>query len=110
MSYHDTVSALAQDAERLEQVYREAREAGATDAFKQAIDDSHAKAPENLLYAAWFYRLRDTAAKAKGYAVAWSWVIPLAVINGLLFWWLSDDSFMITIEGLRGLSEPLRPR
>jgi hypothetical protein len=99
MSYHDTVSALAQDAEQLEQVYRAAREAGATDAFKQAIDDSHEKAPENLLYAAWFYRLKDTVAQARGYVVAWAWVIPLAVINGLLFWWLSADRFVITIEG-----------
>jgi hypothetical protein len=100
MAYHDTVSSLAQDAERLEQVYRAAREAGAADSFKQAIDDSHTQAPENLLYAAWFYRLKDTVAQAKGYAVAWGWVIPLAVINGLLFWWLSADRFIIKVEGL----------
>ena len=81
MSYHDTVSALADDPEQLEQAFRAAREAGATDAFKQAIDDHHTKAPENLLYAAWFYRLKDTAVKAKGYAVAWAWVLPLAVMS-----------------------------
>jgi hypothetical protein len=108
MSYHDTVSALARDAERLEEAYRAAREAGVTDAFKQAIDDSHAKAPENLLYAAWFYRLRDTVAQAKGY-VAWAWVIPLAVINALSFWWLSDDRFRIAIEGFRGTERTFAP-
>jgi hypothetical protein len=53
MSYQDTVTALAEDAERLEQVYRAARQAGAAEAFKKAIEDNHARWPENLLYAAW---------------------------------------------------------
>ena len=109
MSYHDTVSALAQDAEQLEQVYRAAHKAGETDALKQAVDDSHTNAPGNLLYAAWFHRLKYAAAQAKGYAVAWAWVIPLAVINALLFWWLSDDRFMITIESFRGTDRDLMP-
>jgi hypothetical protein len=109
MSYHDTVSALAKDAEQLEQIYHAALQAGETDAFKQAIDDSHTNAPENLLYAAWFHRLKYTAAQAKGYVVAWGWVIPLAVINGLLFWWLSGDRFMITIEGFRGAERDFLP-
>jgi hypothetical protein len=103
MSYHDAVSALAQDAEQLEQVYHAALEAGETDAFKQAIDESHTTAPENLLYAAWFYRLKYTAAQAKSFVVAWAWVIPLALLNGLLFWWLSDDQrYMIQTVGPRG--------
>jgi len=102
MLYRDTVSALAQEAEQLEQVYQAALEARQADAFKQAIDDSYVQAPENLLYAAWFHRLKSTAARARGYVIAWAWVIPLAVINGLLFWWLSGDRFKITIEGFRG--------
>jgi len=109
MSYHDTVGALAQDAEQLEQIYHTALEAGEADAFKQAIDDSHASAPENLLYAAWFHRLKHAAVRAKGFAVAWAWVIPLAVINGLLFWWLSADRFMITIERFRGTERDFLP-
>jgi len=100
MSYHDTVSALATDAEQLEQVYHAALKAGETDAFKQAIDDSHTAAPDNLLYEAWFHRLKHTAAQAKRFVVAWAWVIPLALINGLLFWRLSDDQrYMIRVAG-----------
>ena len=109
MLYHDQVGALAEDAEQLEEVYQAALRAGDAGAFKQAIDDSHTSAPENLLYAAWFHRLKHTAAQAKGYAVAWAWVIPLAVLNGLLFWWLSDDRFMITIEGFRGTERAFVP-
>jgi hypothetical protein len=102
MSYHEMVSAHAQDAEQLEQVYHEALQAGGKDAFKQAIDDSYASAPENLLYAAWFHRLKYAAAQAKSFATAWPWVIPLAVLNGLLFWWLSDDArFMVELARTR---------
>jgi hypothetical protein len=102
MSYHNTVKALAKNAEQLEQVYHAALEAGEADAFKQAIDDSHAAAPDNLLYAAWFHRLRYAATQAKSFAIAWAWVIPLALFNGLLFWWLSDDSrYMIEIASTR---------
>lgn len=109
MSYHDIVSDLAQEAKQLEQVYRAAVEAGEVEAFKQAIDDNHASAPENLLYDAWFHRLKHAAAQARGYVVAWAWVVPLAVINGLLFWWLSTDRFMITIEGLQGVERDFMP-
>jgi hypothetical protein len=109
MSYHDKVGALAQDAEQMEQVYHAALKAGDTDAFKEAIDDSYRSAPKNLLYAAWFHRLKHAAAQAKGTVVAWAWVIPLAVINGLLFWWLSADRFTITIEGFRGTERDFLP-
>ncbi len=101
MSYHETVKDLAADAEQLEQVYQTALKSGEGEAFKAAIDTSHANAPDNLLYAAWFHRLKRSAAQAKGYAVTWAWVIPLAFINALLFWWLSDDRFVVTIEGFQ---------
>ena len=100
MSYHEEVETLAQDPARLEQVYAEASEAGQGDAFKQAIDESYASAPDNLLYAAWFHRLNRAAERTKGFVVAWAWVIPLALVNGVLFWWLSDSQlFMIELAG-----------
>ena len=109
MSYHDKVSVLVEDAEKLEQVYQAAIKAGETDSFKLAIDDNYAAVPENLLYAAWFYRLKYTAVQVKGFVIAWTWVIPMAVINGLLFWWLSDERYIITIEGFRGGSRDFLP-
>jgi hypothetical protein len=105
MSYHDTVEALAKDPEQLERVYHAACTSGETEAFKKAIDDSYASAPDNLLYAAWFHRLRYAADRAKGFVVAWAWVIPLALVNGLLFWWLSDDQrFMVELAGTRTIA------
>lgn len=102
MSYHDKIRALRSDAQQLEHVYQEARKAGETDAFKQAIDDHFASAHDNLLYAAWFHRLEHAADEAKAFVVAWGWVIPLALVNGLLFWSLSDSQrFMIELAGPR---------
>jgi hypothetical protein len=109
MSYLDAVNDLAEDAEQLEHVYQSARKAGEAEAFKAAIDASYATAPENLLYAAWFYRLKHAAAQASGYVIAWSWAIPLALINALLFWWLSNDRFMITVEGFQGDARDYMP-
>jgi hypothetical protein len=109
MTYRDQVSALAKDPEQLEQAFRQALQAGEADAFKQAIDDVHAEAPDNLLYAAWFHRLKDAAVQAKRYVVAWAWVVPLAAANALLFWWLSGQSFMITIENSRGIGREVMP-
>ena len=110
MSYNDTISALAGNAEQLEQVYQTALQAGEADAFQQAIDTNHTATPDNLLYAAWFYRLKKTATQAKEYVVAWAWVIPLAVINGLLLWWFSDERFIITMKGLLpGTNRTLMP-
>jgi hypothetical protein len=96
MSYHDTVSALAGDAEQLEALYQSAVDAGEAEAFKQAIDNAQTGAPENLLFAAWYYRLHYAATRAKASFVAWGWAVPLAVLNGLLFWWLSDDDRFAT--------------
>ena len=105
MSYNETVHALAADAAQLEEVYQTAVQAGQADAFQEAIEASYTTAPDNLLYAAWFYRLKQAAVQAKGYVVAWAWVIPLAVINGLLLWALSDERYTVTIQGLRSGSD-----
>lgn len=99
-SYANIVQFLNRDAAQLEQRYHEALKSGEGEAFKRAIEVSYGEQPENLLYAAWFHRLQYVATQARHYAVAWAWVIPLAIVNGLLFWWLSDENrFMIEIVG-----------
>ncbi|MDX1418086.1 MAG: hypothetical protein R3293_28045, partial [Candidatus Promineifilaceae bacterium] len=110
MSYLDKIYTLAADAEQMEQVYQSAAAAGETEAFQKAIVTGHESQPDNLLFAAWYYRLIAAASQAKEYVVAWAWVIPLAVINGLLLWLLADENrFMITIEGFLGRSEDFIP-
>jgi hypothetical protein len=109
MTYQQRVFDLSGDPEQLEQVYQAALKAGQAGAFEQAIDAGYETAPDNLLYAAWFHRLKYTAKKAKDNVVAWAWVIPLALLNAFLFWWLSGDQFTITIAGYGIYSRDLAP-
>lgn len=103
MPGHTIVSTLVEEPEQLEQAYHEAVKAGETDAFRQGIAARRAAAPDNLLYAAWHYRLQYAATQVKGTFIKWGWVIPLALLNGLLFWWLSDDArYVIRLHGPRG--------
>jgi hypothetical protein len=96
MDYQDRITTLAADPEQLEQLYQSAVQASEAESFQQAIAAGYTDAPDNLLYAAWFHRLKETAAAVKGFTVAWGWVIPLALLNGLLFWALSDDQRFVT--------------
>ncbi|MEA3337375.1 MAG: hypothetical protein U9R25_15865 [Chloroflexota bacterium] len=91
MSYLDTIHNLATDPEQLELTYQQAVQTGDGDAFAEAIDAGYTKAGDNLLLAAWHYRLAYAAAAAKKRVIAWSWAIPLGLLNGLLLWLLSDD-------------------
>lgn len=110
MTFQETVTSLGNDAEALETLYQQAQSRGDAQAFKEAIDAGHHAAPDNLLYAAWYYRLKEGAEQVKEFAVAWAWVVPLALINGLLFWWLSDDqAFMVTIHGFEGYEQDFLP-
>ncbi|MCA9865782.1 MAG: hypothetical protein KC410_04780 [Anaerolineales bacterium] len=102
MSYQETIHTLAADAEQLEHVYQAALDAGEGEAFRQAIDANRTAAPDNLLFAAWYYRLRPAAARAKASFIAWGWALPLALLNGLFLWFLSDDQrFAIEIAAAR---------
>jgi hypothetical protein len=109
MPYQDKINALAADPEQLELIYHTAEKAGETESFKEAIEESYTAEPTNLLYAAWFHRLKYSAVLAKEYVVAWGWAIPLAIINGLLFWWFSDERYMINLEGFQGRSDDFVP-
>ena len=91
MSYLPTILQHASDPEELELSYQQAVKVGAEEAFAEAVEAGYAQAGDNLLLAAWHYRLAYAMAKAKGRVIAWGWAIPLGVLNGLLLWLLSDD-------------------
>jgi hypothetical protein len=75
----------------VELAYQRAVKAGQGDEFSAAIESGYAGDPGNLLYAAWHYRLAHAAEAVKRRAIAWGWALPLAVLNGLILWLISDD-------------------
>ncbi|MFN2138089.1 MAG: hypothetical protein ACK2UK_19190, partial [Candidatus Promineifilaceae bacterium] len=99
--------------EQLEQVFHLAESSGETSDFRQAIEESYAAQPDNLLYGAWAARLRYAAAytqtHARQWAINWAWAVPLALLNGLLFWWLSNERYMVEIVGFQGRRDDFVP-
>lgn len=91
MSYLPTIQQLAENPEALELAYQQAVKAGEQAAFAEAVEAARAESPDNLLLAAWHYRLAGAAAAVKKRVIAWGWALPLAALNGLLLWLLSDD-------------------
>jgi cytochrome bd-type quinol oxidase subunit 2 len=95
MAYLHEVQAARGDPESLEDLYQTARQERKEDAFKAAILSCYRESPEDVLYAAWYYRLQRSAqaGEAKGRAINWKLAIPLSAITGLIFWILSNPRF-----------------
>lgn len=90
-SYLDDIRAGAHDPQRLEQVYQAARRVRKDKQFAADMALCHAETPENILYAAWYYRLDTEADEHAGHLAAnWRLAVPLSVALGLAFWLLSD--------------------
>ncbi len=99
MTYLSTVLHNASNPEELELSYQQAVKAGAEADFAAAIETGYAQSGDNLLLAAWHYRLAYAMARARGRVIAWGWALPLGLFNGLLLWLLSDDQrFNIRVE------------
>ena len=98
------VNRFADDPEQLERLYHEAVAAGQASSFRRAIRQGRQVLPENRLFAAWYFRLEYVAIELSNFVVNWSWVIPLALLNGLLFWILSDEAFVIKYANYAVLS------
>jgi hypothetical protein len=92
MDFKSEILSANGDPEKLEKLYRIAEEAGELRAFKAAMQTNYEDAPDNVLYAAWFFRFQapEKEEVAAGKGVNWLAAIPLSLLTGLLFWLLSD--------------------
>jgi hypothetical protein len=91
MSFPQTIQRLTASPAELELAYQQAVKAGSEREFAEALEASYAQAADNLLLAAWHYRLAYAAARVKSRVVAWGWALPLGALNGLLLWLIADD-------------------
>jgi hypothetical protein len=92
VDYPAAIRAAQGDPQRLEDLYRAAGEAYAADTFANALVASYREAPDNLLYAAWYYRLQGAAPEARParHPANWRLAVPLSVLLALTLWALSD--------------------
>ncbi len=94
MDYRDEIRNAATDPQRLEELYRRARSVREAESFRTAMEACYQQSPQNLLYAAWQYRLASEAAEERAAppAANWKLAIPLSLAAGLLLWLLSDSA------------------
>ncbi|MFQ5616846.1 MAG: hypothetical protein ACE5GO_10375, partial [Anaerolineales bacterium] len=97
MKYLDDIQNARSDPKSLETLYRAALEENVGDEFKSALLACYEEAPANVLYETWFYRLEgdERTVEKAGRGTNWKLAIPLAVLNGLIFWLLSHEDLTI---------------
>ncbi len=83
--------------EGLEALYQFSHKERTENAFKTAMLACYEEFPGNLLYEAWYYRLThlEEDAEKNEHGVNWIVAIPLALLTGLIFWFLSDNRFQL---------------
>lgn len=90
MNYLTLVQEASADAQRLETVYRSANQVGDGVAFDEAVHTCYAAAPDNLLYAAWHFRLSESLSSTAKHVIDWRLAILSSIPGVLIFWLLSD--------------------
>jgi hypothetical protein len=99
MNYVQLIRDAAADPAQLEETYQSARQARADGGFADALREAYTERPDNLLYAAWHYRLGYEARTAVTRTIPWVFAVLLAAANGLLLWVLSDtDRLMLYVQ------------
>ena len=93
------IESATEDPERLEQLYKIAQKEGLTDQFQSVMYSYFEEQPENQLFAAWFYRLKQLPTEKKT-NINWKLAIPISILTGLVFWMLSDVGDMVYLDHL----------
>jgi hypothetical protein len=95
-NYDVLIRAAHNDPEPLEQLYQVARRAHRTGQFAQDLNTLFQESPENMLYAAWHYRLQQSTPEDWFTRVSahWRLAILMSVLLGLVLWGISDPSLV----------------
>jgi hypothetical protein len=99
MDFDAQIFKAQSDPRRLEEIYRSARGSDQLEAFRAAVLALYESSPDNVLLAAWVYRLEGLTEETRRPVRAANWVaaIPLSILTGLIFWALSDFRSLLVV-------------
>jgi hypothetical protein len=92
MSLRNEIQSSHDDPKGLEALYQAASQAGNGEDFRLALETCYQEFPDDVLYAAWYYRLKAVQPQPAPPALGANWklAVPLSIATGLVFWALSD--------------------
>ncbi len=106
MKYKETIHTALNSPAELEALYQKARQEQESAEFIADLQACYAESPDSVLLAAWHYRLQSEAESraaagiepvktaAPRRPIQWKFAVPLAILNGLLFWLFSDSDMV----------------
>ncbi|MBC8509600.1 MAG: hypothetical protein H8D34_32535 [Chloroflexi bacterium] len=103
MKYLQDIRIASEDPKQMESLYQEVLERGESAAFQSDLLAAYEEMPENVLLAAWYYRLQQAVpieAREKKAGVNWKLAIPLSIITGLFFWLITDTDGPLFLDHL----------
>jgi hypothetical protein len=112
MPYLQEIRDNKNNPQQLEALFQAAHGSRATDQFSADLNACYSDQPDNLLLQAWHYRLQSTIEEPRrweGISANWKLAIPLAILNGLTLWTLSDPglAFIHQVPWLALLAVPI---
>jgi hypothetical protein len=94
------IEAAKDDPQKLEHLYQAALQGGQQEDFESTLLALYQQDSDNLLYAAWHFRLiqaEDNTPKLRR-QVNWLFAVPLSILTGLIFWLLSDIDTLVYLD------------
>jgi hypothetical protein len=97
MRYQSAIQSASTDPQALEELFQTAQRQNETPEFRADLEACYHAAPDNLLYAAWYFRLQQPTAEPREKVRKnrnWILAVPLGILTGLIFWLLSDPGLV----------------
>ena len=94
-SYAEAIRSASAAPQQLEQLYQSARQAHTDAQFTADMLAAYYAAPDNLLYAAWYYRLQQMLPAARRASANWLLAVPVSILLGVVLWLLSDQKWTV---------------
>jgi hypothetical protein len=97
MTYTAAIRDAHQDPQQLESMFQTARQENGVETFIADLEACYQEASDNVLYAAWHYRLQTVAREehTERRGINWRVALPVSIAAGLALWLLSEPTLQI---------------